>query len=81
MDRWDPSIDPTHTILSQGDGTPSIELVRAAVERLDEARIVSVEDCRGAPPELRWVTLYEPGDARPRFGGPSSELASGSRRR
>ena len=76
MDVWDASIDLTDAVLPEGDGTPPLERVRAAVERLEGARIVSVEDCRGAPAELRWVTLYEPGDARPCFGGPWSELAA-----
>ena len=75
MGRWDASIDLTSAVLQDEPGPLPIERVRAAVEALEGAAFVSVEDCRGAPANLRWLTLYEPGDARPRSGGPWDALA------
>ena len=83
MDVWDASFDLTRAAApgaSWPDELP-VDRVRAAVERLKGAGVASVEDCRGAPPGLRWVTVYEPGDARPRSGGPWTRSHPGSRRR
>ena len=76
MQRWDASIDLISAVPRGKHGRLPIERVRAAVEALQGAAIVSVEDCRAVPSSLRWLTLYEPGDARPRSGGAWDALAA-----
>ena len=67
MLRYDVSIDLTEAILSPGmPPSRAAELVRAAVRALPGAGWVSVEDCRGAPPGLRWVTTSRRGARRRR---------------
>ena len=68
--RFDVSVDLTEATLPHGmpPGRAN-ELVLAAVRAIPGAQLVSVEDCRGAPPGLRWVTTYQPGRSLPMESG------------
>ena len=65
---FDVSVDLT-TLPPDMPPARAIELVLSAVRAIPGAGWGSVEDCRGAPPGLRWVTTYAPGRSTPMDGG------------
>ena len=68
--RFDVSVDLTEAVMPLGmPPGRAAELVLAAVRAIPGAQFVSVEDCRGAPPGLRWITTYQPGRPLPTEGG------------
>ena len=78
MPVWDASVDLTSALLPAiaARAALPIDLIRHAVQQLEGAGEVSVEDCRGAPESLRWVTVYRHGEGLRRTGTPWDEVAS-----
>lgn len=68
--RFDVSVDLTQgTIPSGMPPDAAIAKVQAVIRAIPGAGFLSVEDCRGAPDGLRWITTYQPGHSAPMEGG------------
>ncbi len=68
--RFDVSVDLTHGTMPPGMPLDlAVAKVQDAIRAIPGAEFVSVEDCRGAPTTLRWVTTYKPGRSLPMEGG------------
>ena len=73
--QFDAAIDLTPAIAGKLGPGDAVRLAGDAVRSLPGAGWIDVEWCGGAPGNLAWMRLYQPGRSQPQVGGDWDTLA------